>query len=55
MLTNPLDLYGMADDVFDEFVVVQRIGHCVVALILAMIAGLVGSYVAGRCDLRRTS
>jgi hypothetical protein len=34
-----------------DFRALQRIGHCAVALILAVIAGLVGSYVARRRDL----
>ncbi len=34
-----------------DFRALQRIGHCAVALFLAVIAGLVGSYVARRREL----
>ena len=45
------DLYYV-EPLRDEFRVLQRIGHSTIAVVLAVIAGLAGSYVARRRDLK---
>ncbi len=53
ILTNPVtEMYGPNQTILDEFGVIQRIGHCAVALSLAVIAGLVGSYVARKRQVK---